>query len=85
MHLSMPGTRTSLLDCEYLASWQSPHCIGVCLAWSKRAGDTYTNRREDGAHTPGPSPEAVRRSAARNTLPVARITEVRVLDTYFFN
>jgi len=32
-----------------------------------------------------PSPEAVRRSAARNKLPVARITEVRVLDPYFFN
>ena len=28
--------------------------------WSKRTGDAYTNRREDGAHTPGPSPEAVR-------------------------
>jgi hypothetical protein len=32
-----------------------------------------------------PSPEAVRRTAARNKLPVARITEVRVLDPYFFN
>jgi kynurenine formamidase len=28
--------------------------------WSKRTGNEYTNRREDGAHTPGPSPEAVR-------------------------
>ena len=28
--------------------------------WSKRQGDAYTNRREDGAHTPGPSAEAVR-------------------------
>ncbi len=28
--------------------------------WSKRTGDDYTNRREDGAHTPGPNPEAVR-------------------------
>jgi kynurenine formamidase len=27
--------------------------------WSKRAGEAYTNRREDGAHTPGPSVEAV--------------------------
>jgi Protein of unknown function (DUF4242) len=32
-----------------------------------------------------PSPEAVRRTAARNKLPVARITEVRVLDPYFFS
>jgi hypothetical protein len=31
-----------------------------------------------------PSPEAVRRTAARNELPVDRITEVRVLDPYFY-
>ena len=29
------------------------------------------------------SPEAIRRAAARNGLPVDRITEVRVLDPYF--
>lgn len=28
--------------------------------WSKRSGDAYTNRRADGAHTPGPDPEACR-------------------------
>ena len=28
--------------------------------WSKRSGDAYTNRRADGAHTPGPSVEAVK-------------------------
>lgn len=28
--------------------------------WSKRTGDAYTNRRDDGAHTPGPDPEACR-------------------------
>lgn len=28
--------------------------------WSKRDPDAYTNRREDGAHTPGPDPEACR-------------------------
>ena len=32
----------------------------------------------------GPSPEAIRRVANRNTLPVDRITEVRVLDPYFY-
>jgi predicted amidohydrolase YtcJ len=30
-----------------------------------------------------PTPEAVRRAAQRNSLPVDRITEVRVLDPYF--
>ena len=32
----------------------------------------------------GPSPEAIRRAAARNDLPVDRIVEVRVLDPYFY-
>jgi hypothetical protein len=32
----------------------------------------------------GPTPEAVRRAAARNKLPISRITEVRVLDPYFY-
>ena len=32
----------------------------------------------------GPSPEAIRRTAIRNQLPVDRITQVRVLDPYFY-
>ena len=32
----------------------------------------------------GPSPEALRRVAECNKLPVTRIAEVRVLDPYFF-
>ncbi|MGH7493497.1 MAG: DUF4242 domain-containing protein [bacterium] len=32
----------------------------------------------------GPSPDAIRRVAQRNKLPVDRITEVRVLDPYFY-
>ena len=32
----------------------------------------------------GPSPEAIRRAANRTRLPVARITEVSVLDPYFY-
>jgi hypothetical protein len=32
----------------------------------------------------GPSPEAVQSAAQRNGLPVDRITEVRVLDPYFY-
>jgi len=32
----------------------------------------------------GPSPEAIRRTASRNKLPVECITEVRVLDPYFY-
>ena len=32
----------------------------------------------------GPSPEAVRHAAARNKLPISKVTEVRVLDPYFY-
>ena len=32
----------------------------------------------------GPNPDAILRAAERNALPVDRITEVRVLDPYFY-
>jgi Protein of unknown function (DUF4242) len=32
----------------------------------------------------GPTPEAIRRAAVRNRLPISRISEVRVLDPYFY-
>jgi hypothetical protein len=33
----------------------------------------------------GPTPEAIRRTAARNELPVDAITRVSVLDPYFYS
>ncbi len=36
------------------------HWVLLRTDWSKRDAEGYTNRREDGAHTPGPSAEAVR-------------------------
>jgi hypothetical protein len=42
------------------------------------------NRKRTFCVYDGPSPEAVRRAAARNKLPVTQITEVRVLDPYFY-
>lgn len=33
----------------------------------------------------GPSPEAIRRAAQRNGLPVDRVIEIRVLDPYFYH
>lgn len=43
---------------------------------------------EDGKKTfcvyDAPTPEALRKTAARNDLPVDRITQVRVLDPYFY-
>lgn len=32
----------------------------------------------------GPEPEAIRQAAERNGLPIDRITEVQVLDPYFY-
>lgn len=32
-----------------------------------------------------PSPEAIRKAAARNALPVDCVTQVRVLDPYFYS
>ena len=32
----------------------------------------------------GPNPEAIRKTAEKNTLPVDRITQVSVLDPYFY-
>lgn len=32
----------------------------------------------------GPSPEAIRTTASRNDLPIDSITQVRVLDPYFY-
>ena len=32
----------------------------------------------------GPNPDAVRRAASRNKLPIQKVTEVRVLNPYFY-
>ncbi|MGZ3617985.1 MAG: DUF4242 domain-containing protein, partial [Ktedonobacteraceae bacterium] len=32
----------------------------------------------------GPSPEAIRQAARRSNLPIDRITEVRILNPYFY-
>jgi hypothetical protein len=32
----------------------------------------------------GPTPEAIRRAALHNKMPISHITEVRVLDPYFY-
>jgi hypothetical protein len=64
-----------------------------CLALVERnadAGVTWLHsyvseeRRKTFCVYDGPSPEAIRKAAARNQLPVERITQVRVLDPYFY-
>lgn len=56
-----------LLTVEDIKEWEATHgripprsWVMLRTDWSKRDVDAYTNRREDGAHTPGPSAEAVR-------------------------
>lgn len=56
-----------LLKAEHITAWEARHgqipprsWIVFRTDWSKRAGAAYTNRREDGAHTPGPDTDAVK-------------------------
>ncbi|WP_137863039.1 MULTISPECIES: cyclase family protein [unclassified Sphingomonas] len=56
-----------LLTPADIEAWEAEHgripprsWILLRTDWSKRDVAAYTNRREDGAHTPGPSAEAVR-------------------------
>ena len=66
----------------------SRFCRGV-VANNAKEGVTWLHSyvTSDGSKTfcvyDAPSPEAIRRTAIRNELPVDRITEVRVLDPYF--
>lgn len=55
-----------LLTVEDIEAWEAEHgqippraWVMLRTDWSKRSPEDYTNRREDGAHTPGPSAEAV--------------------------
>ena len=65
----------------------------LCLEVVERNGDegvtwVHSYVSDDGEKTfcvyDAPSPEAIRKTAARNALPVDRITQVRVLDPYFY-
>ncbi len=56
-----------LLTREMIEVWEAEHgrvpprCwVLLRTDWSKRDPEAYVNRREDGAHTPGPSVDAVR-------------------------
>lgn len=56
-----------ILTTDFIRAWEGRHgriparsWVLLRTDWSKREGDTYTNRREDGPHTPGPDPDAVR-------------------------
>ncbi len=55
-----------LLTADHLREWENEHgripagCwVFMRTDWSKLDVDGYTNRREDGAHTPGPAVDAI--------------------------
>jgi hypothetical protein len=58
--------------------------------WDGESGVTWLHSyvSENGRKTfcvfDGPSPESIRRAAARAHLPIKRITQVRVLDPYLY-
>ena len=56
-----------LLTPEFIESWESRHgdipdrsWVLMRTDWSRRPAIEYLNMREDGAHTPGPSAEAIK-------------------------
>lgn len=75
--LDLPATHQGADRCREIAANNAVHGV----TW----GHSYVTK--DGVVSyciyDGPSPEAVRRAAAANGLPVDRVTEVRVLDPYF--
>jgi len=64
-------------------------CLGIVTT---NADDTVTwlysyvteDKRKTYCVYDAPSPEAIRRSAQRNQLPVDKISQVQVLDPYFY-
>ncbi|QBL92873.1 hypothetical protein KSAC_06270 [Komagataeibacter saccharivorans] len=56
-----------LLTCEHIRQWEEEYgtiepgtWVFMRTDWGRRSPEDYTNRKEDGAHTPGPSAECIR-------------------------
>lgn len=52
---------------EVILAWEEEHgripsgsWVLMRTDWSKRSGDAYLNMKEDGPHSPGPTPDAIR-------------------------
>ena len=52
---------------EIIRAWEEEHgripsgsWVLMRTDWSKRSGDAYMNMKEDGPHSPGPTPDAIR-------------------------
>jgi hypothetical protein len=84
-----------VIEREFSSGWSMPPGIEGkerCLAIVERNADEgvtwlHSYLSDDGKRAfciyDAPTPEALRRTARRSSLPVERITEVRVLDPYY--
>lgn len=75
--LNVPGTPEGADSCQRVVARNADH--GVFWVHSYVSED----RSKSYCVYDGPSPEAIRRTAAANGLPVDKIISVRVLDPYF--
>lgn len=64
-----------LLTAEHIRGWEAEHgqipagaWVLFRTDWSKLDADAYTNRKEDGAHTPGPDASAIQYILDRDAL-----------------
>lgn len=64
-----------LLKADHIRRWEAEHgpipagaWVLFRTDWSKRDVDGYTNRRDDGAHTPGPDTDAIEYLIMRDVL-----------------
>lgn len=77
--LEIPMDSTGAQTCSAVVAGNAGH--GVTWVHSYVTPDKHTTY----CIYDGPSPEAVRAAAQTNQLPIDRITEVRVLDPYFYS
>ncbi len=76
--LSLPSTEAGAEASRYIV--HNNAAVGVTWVHSYVTPD----RHKTYCVYDGPDPESVRRAAELNKLPVDKITEVRVLDPYFY-
>jgi predicted amidohydrolase YtcJ len=77
--LALPATEAGAQACRNVIAVNADH--GVTWVHSYVTPD----RKRTFCVYDGPEPEAIRRVAERNRLPIDRITEVHVLDPYFLH
>lgn len=75
--LAVPGTAEGAQACQRIVARNTDHDVTWIHSY------VSDDRTKTFCIYDAPSPEAIRRTAAENGLPVGHITSVRVLDPYF--